>query len=74
MRASAEKGDRSYRADGWPDALVYLNGVLQDACITADTELNFVKRLKKDPTGCFNVYGDEVPTEIVRGEVKIVLR
>jgi len=67
MRLSADINDPAYCHDYY-DAMIYLNGVLIENCITADVVkgecLCYVTPLKKDKYG-------ELETHILKGNVKI---
>lgn len=77
VRMSCEPDDAGYvpwgmaRGDG-KIVKVWLDGVEQKQCITADESVGMVKRVLLTPAGNVAVGNDEVLTEVVYGDVRIV--
>ena len=79
-RVSCETGDPGEVAYGMACAdgkqiKVWLDGVEQTHCITADASEGWVKRLIVSPSGnvAINMATGEILTEVVRGAVTIAL-
>jgi hypothetical protein len=75
-RVSTEEGDAGYvpyghlMADGrWPT--VYLDGVKQDGCLTADSNVGMIKRYVQTEHGNYAAVGNKLLTETVYGRVLI---
>lgn len=73
MRISVDEQDSGYQAyiESGVYWNVYLDGVLQDKCITADEELGMIKRIVQ-PYQIIEINGEqEFVQEVVYGKVEL---
>lgn len=73
---SSEDGYESYcnLVCAGNDIQVFLNGVEQGICFSADSVDGWVDRAKLNKNGNWYAEGDKVATERVQGNVRIVLK
>jgi hypothetical protein len=74
MRISVKKDDPGYDPVNSRYAKVYLDGVEQKHCVTADEEEGYIIRYVTDDNGELTIEGDYIKEEKVAGKVKIDIK
>ena len=72
MRLSCDSKDRGYDPILTRYSFVLFNGKIIDSVFTADEELRYVWRHKKDSRGNYMFSGSHIITEWLVGDVKIL--